>query len=74
MKHDRVHPLVITLIKARHDARLSQVEVAARLRVAPSAVGNWEAGIRIPKVDNLTAWADLFGYRLTLTPKDAPKC
>lgn len=61
------HPLVIALIKARHDAGLTQRDVARRLGLSLGAVGNFETGIRRPHLDTAAAWADAVGLRLTLT-------
>lgn len=67
---DPRHPLVIALIKARHDAGLTQAQVAERHALVPSAIGNWEAGIRAPRIDAMTRWADTLGLHLTLARED----
>lgn len=40
----------------------SQDDLAERLNVTRSAIGNWEQGIRTPDYENLEAIADLFNY------------
>ena len=52
---------------------LSQSELAARLRVSPSAVGMYEQGRREPAAELLVAMAQVFGvstdYLLTGSPR-----
>lgn len=46
-------------LAARREARgLSQQALANRMAVRQSAVGNWEAGIRVPRWPELRALAD----------------
>lgn len=44
----------------RRQAGLSQSELAARLKVSPSAIGMYEQGRREPSVDTLVALSRLF--------------
>lgn len=53
----------------------SQDELAERLNMTRSAIGNWELGIRTPSYENLEAIADLFNYPIAyfigeLTPME----
>ncbi len=44
---------IATIIRdARRKAKMSQRELAAKLRVAPSAVGQWETGATNPSINN----------------------
>lgn len=71
---DPRHSLIIALIKARHDAGLTQRQLAERLDLGRGTVGNWESGARQPRLDALDAWASALGLRLALAiPKGAPR-
>lgn len=56
----------------RHDAGMSQAELAQRLQVSPSAIGMYEQGRREPSADTLVTMARIFGvstdYLLTGKP------
>ena len=60
----------------RREAGLSQAELAARLRVSPSAMGMYEQGRREPPADLLVALARELGvttdFLLTGEPATAP--
>lgn len=45
--------------KMRERAKLTQVELAELLGVTQSAVSNWEAGLNMPTVANLSAMASI---------------
>lgn len=45
----------------RRQARLSQAELAAALKISPSAVGMYEQGRREPAAQILVALAEIFG-------------
>lgn len=57
----------------RRRAGLSQSELAARLRVSPSAVGMYEQGRREPSVDTLVEMAQVFGVSTDYLLKGAPQ-
>lgn len=44
----------------RHEEGLSQEELAAKLKVSRSCIGNYEKGVRSPKYEDLEAIADYF--------------
>ena len=52
------------LKKLRESKDMSQVDLAARLQVSPSAVGMYEQGLREPNIERLTQMADIFGVSL----------
>lgn len=45
---------------------MSQAELAARLKISPSAVGMYEQGRREPSVDILVDMAEIFGVSMDL--------
>jgi transcriptional regulator with XRE-family HTH domain len=49
------------LSELRRQAGLSQAQLAAKLGVSPGAVGNWETGIRIPRLPTLRKMAEALG-------------
>jgi transcriptional regulator with XRE-family HTH domain len=53
--------------EARQHARLTQTELAARLRTTQSAVSNWERGLDVPRVDTLARILDACGFEADLT-------
>jgi len=59
---------------ARQRAHVSQAELAARLDVTQTAVSYWEAGRRLPGVDDLMKIADFLDAALTeLLPGDSER-
>ena len=63
----------------RKNADMSQAELAARLKISPSAVGMYEQGRREPAAEVLVAMAQIFGvtvdYLLTGSPRnDSDRC
>lgn len=49
------------LIDLREAAGISQYELARRLKISRSALGNYENGLRQPDFETLTKLADFFG-------------
>lgn len=66
------HPLIIALVKARCDAGLTQAQVAERMGRYHSTIGNFEAGIRSPRLALLAEWAEALELRLTLA-REVPR-
>ncbi len=63
-----------TIRQLREERGWSQVELAARLRVARYTVQKWELGERLPSPRNWWRLADLFGISvedITLGPEQA---
>ena len=59
---------------ARQRAHVSQAELAARLEVTQTAVSYWEAGRRLPGVDDLMKIAEFLDAPLTdLLPGDSER-
>lgn len=56
--------LLAALTEARHEAGLSQTQVAARMRTSASAVARLEAGEIDPKLSTLCRYAAAIGTRL----------
>ena len=52
------------IIFLRKKARMSQLQLAEKLNVGPSAVGMYEQGRREPAIDTLVQMAKLFGVSL----------
>lgn len=48
------------LKQLRTEANLTSEELAKKIGVSRSAIGNYEIGMRIPRIDQLEAIADLF--------------
>ena len=44
----------------RMSRKMTQAELAAAVNVAPSTVGMWEQGRRIPDIENIEALADVY--------------
>lgn len=65
----RPHPLVSALAAIRQRQNLTQLQVAERAYLAPSLVGNWESGWKVPQLPGLIAYADALGYEVALVPK-----
>lgn len=51
----------MTLEAARRNAKLTQVEAAKELNVAPSTLRNWEKGITFPKQPAIEKMCELYG-------------
>jgi transcriptional regulator with XRE-family HTH domain len=60
---------VSTLAAVRHRQGLTQLDVAKRAHLAPSLVGGWEAGWKVPQLTSLIAYADAMGYEVVVVPK-----
>ena len=45
----------------RRERSLSQAQLAKLVGVTTSAVGNWEAGVRVPRLPTLRRVADVLG-------------
>lgn len=56
--------LQIDLATLRKKRGLTQEELAAILGVTTSAVGNWEAGLRRPRYENLRRLAQVLGVTI----------
>lgn len=69
----RAHPIVIALMQIRHQAGLTQREVAERARVSSRSVSNWERGASVPSVADVIAVADAVGYRVALVKEKTKK-
>lgn len=51
---------VLRIKEIRESRNMTQAELAATLKVARTTVTNWEAGDRLPRVDQLPAIARVF--------------
>lgn len=62
------------IARLRQSAGLSQAELAALLRISPSAAGMYEQGRRTPSLDALVTMASVFGVSLDylITGKESP--
>lgn len=60
-------PVVAALIDARHERKLCQNRVAARVGCPPPMISRWETGSRTPTLRNLERWAAALGLAVTLT-------
>ncbi len=56
----------------RRAAGMNQAELAARLKISPSAVGMYEQGRREPSADILVAMSDIFGVSLDYLIRGEP--
>lgn len=56
------------LVNAREAARLTQVDLAARLKITQSHLSALERGEKNPSSDLLRRWAAELGYELVLQP------
>jgi transcriptional regulator with XRE-family HTH domain len=61
-----------TLRTARHDARLSQAELAARAGTSQATVSAYESGRKEPSLATLSRLLAVTGMRLTAEPAPAP--
>jgi ribosome-binding protein aMBF1 (putative translation factor) len=74
-EYDRLGPvyeLVCALVEARHEAGLSQQEVAARMGTTQSVVARMERARHLPTFDLVARYAAALGRRIhvSLTPAD----
>ncbi len=71
MSNKPILPLAAGLIyNARTRAGISKSELARRLKVSPSAVSDWEAGIKDPSVSNLYRVVSACGLSLRMSARD----
>lgn len=56
----------------RRAAGMNQADLAARLKISPSAVGMYEQGRREPSADILVAMSDIFGVSLDYLIRGEP--
>lgn len=61
------------ILRARKERRMSQREVAAALKVAPSAVAQWEKGDTEPSIDNRVNISGLLDIPIVELLPDAAK-
>lgn len=74
-EYDRLGPvyeIVSALIEARHNAGLTQEELAIRMGTTQSAIARLENAHRLPSVEFATRYASAVGRRLAiqLLPRD----
>ncbi len=60
------------LTQARVLASMTKQELAVALGVSPAAVGQYEAGITVPRPDHLSRLAEVLGYPLPFFAKGRP--
>ena len=53
----------ITLRAARVNVKMSQIEAAKKLNIAPSTLRNWEKGKTFPKQNHIAAMCKLYGIK-----------
>lgn len=58
-----ITPFADRLLRARKDAGMMQADLAKRLGVSTSAVGQWEVGLTQPSRRNLTKLAEVLGVK-----------
>ena len=63
---DAEYSIIEALIQARHDANLSQAELASRLGTTQSAIARLESGHVSPSLSTLRRYAQATGTRLQL--------
>jgi HTH-type transcriptional regulator/antitoxin HipB len=56
--------LAFAMAEARHHAKLTQAELAARMGTSQSAVNRWERGRAQPSTQTLLRFAEVTGTRL----------
>lgn len=61
-----LHPVVKTLRSARQSRRLSMTEVADKMGYNRYTISRYERGIKSPKLQILTDWADALGMVIEL--------
>lgn len=67
-----LHPTITQVIALRKAANVSRASVARQIHYCRPAVGNWEAGVSVPCLDAVDAYARLFGHRLALGDATGP--
>lgn len=65
-----VHHLIEELRAARIRQGLTQRAVSRRSGVSPSTIAKWERGAEVPRLSNITAYAQALDLKLTLTSKE----
>lgn len=60
-KNDNIQ---ISLAAARVNAKLTQDQVASRLKVRKQTIVNWEKGVTTPKVEQARALSELYNFPL----------
>lgn len=71
-EYDRLGPvfeMVGALIDARHEAGLTQAEVAARMGTKQSVIARLEKARRLPSLEMVTRYAAALGRRIVLEPR-----
>lgn len=63
-KADADYSIIESLIRARHDANLSQAELAKRIGTTQSAIARLESGSISPSISTLQRYAAATGTRL----------
>ena len=72
-EYDRLGPvfeMVGALIDARHEAGLTQAEVAARMGTKQSVIARLEKARRLPSLEMVTRYAAALGRRIVLEPRE----
>ncbi len=64
IRTDYLYPVVVKLVKRRHDLGLTQEQLNIMLGVADRYVNKWECGMKTPNLYNLTLWAECLNMRL----------
>jgi transcriptional regulator with XRE-family HTH domain len=67
-----IRPIILTLTHERKLRGYTKRSLSFAIGVKPDRVGLWESGHSVPDVINLVTWAEVLGYKLTLTPMDNP--
>jgi transcriptional regulator with XRE-family HTH domain len=68
-EYDRLGPvyeLVGAMVEARHDAGLTQKEVAARMGTTQSVIARLENAHRLPTIEFVTRYAAAIGRRVDI--------
>lgn len=60
------HPVIVELITERQFRGWTLKKVARVTGFSHCTLGRYEGGITSPRLEDLTAWAAILGYRLTL--------
>ena len=61
----KIHPLIKFLIARRLYRGISRVKLSQAIGCADDSIGDWERGEHTPRMDNLVAWCQALGVRLT---------
>lgn len=70
VEYDRLGPvyeLVGTMMEARHNAGLTQKDVAARMGTTQSVIARLESARHLPSLDLLTRYAAALGRRVSIS-------